>query len=188
MKKQLFPVFQACSGTSFWKKDARKNWKNCKNCFLRRSWGVYLVCEKVVFPVFPVWFSWESSFSSFSSLILLRKQFFQCFQFDSPEKKFFQFDPPEKADCPVFPVWFSWQSSFFSFSKFFSFLFFEFSFSWHYALCIRWCLLALCIQWFYRTKSTIWYPPSLKYYRYPLLKNQGFRGIRKIAAKPPKYQ
>ena len=28
--------------------------KNWKNCFLRRSWGVYLVCEKTVFPVFSV--------------------------------------------------------------------------------------------------------------------------------------
>ena len=86
--------------------------------------------------------------SSFSSLILLRKQFFQFFQFDSPEKavfpvlpvwfswessfsslillrkqfvQFFQFDSPEKA---VFPVWFSWQSSFFQFFQVFQFFYF----------------------------------------------------------------
>ena len=50
VKKQFFQFFpfseclpRVCSET---KLEKLKNWKHC---FLRRSWGVYIVCEKAVF-------------------------------------------------------------------------------------------------------------------------------------------
>ena len=83
------------------KKKTGKTEKNWKNCFLRRSWGVYLVCEKAVFPVFPVFSVFPSVFQKF-----VPKQNWKNWKNCFLRRSWGVYLVCEKAVFPVFPVFF----------------------------------------------------------------------------------
>ena len=96
MKKQFFRFFRffRVSAKRLFRNKTGKTEKKWENCFLRRSWGVYLVCEKAVFPVFSVfpsifqkivskqnWKNWKNCFlrRSWGVYLVCEKAIFPVF-------------------------------------------------------------------------------------------------------------